>query len=325
MSVRTLREGDPRPLVSVVVPVFRTEAYLEACLASLLRQTFRAFEVIVVDDASPGDVAGILARAAGPDSRFRAVRHGENLGVARARVTGARAARGQYLSFVDSDDEVTDRFLEVLHDAATRQGADLAQCALEVHEPDGTTVVVNRGGEPHGLQGDRIAHAMLAGSMSNSLCNKLMVTDLFLSAIDELSVEWDRVPFGQDLLVLFALVCRAERFAHVPDPLYRYLRRATSRTLRDDIDVLAANVESLGRIFDVIRASLARTSEPPALIHAFFEREFVGPVVNHLWRARERGPGAPAGLPASPPALGLLGALVAHGLFAVRADGDSSR
>jgi len=100
------------PLVSVVVPVYRTEAYLEGCLASLLGQTLRDIELIVVDDDSPGDVVSVVARAAAGDSRIRVLRHPENRGVGLARVTGARAARGRYLALVDSDDEVSERFLE---------------------------------------------------------------------------------------------------------------------------------------------------------------------------------------------------------------------
>jgi hypothetical protein len=111
------------------------------------------------------------------------------------------------------------------------------------------------------------------------------------------------------------LVTRARCFAHVPDPLHRYLRRPTSVTLTEDANALARNVESLGRVDDYVRSVLAQRAEPPTRVHAFFEREFVVPVVNHFWRAREAGAGAPAGLPASPASLGLLGAIVAHWLF----------
>ncbi|MGE3886034.1 MAG: glycosyltransferase family 2 protein [Vicinamibacterales bacterium] len=303
------------PLVSVVVPVFRTEEYLPACLASLLRQTLADFEVVVVDDASPGDVADVVARAAAGDPRVRLVRHQENQGVALARLTGARAARGRHLAIVDPDDEVHERFLDVLHATARRHGADLVQCGLEVHEPDGTTFVVNRGGEPHQVEGEAILHALLAGRMSNSLANKLMATDLFVSVIAGLAVTWDHVPFGQDLLGLFALVGRARRFAHVPDPLYLYLLRAASRTRASQSELLAANIQSLGVVFDFVRAELARKPAPAALVHEFFEREFVVPVVNHFWRARDAGTGTPAGLPASPASLGLLGAVIARDLF----------
>jgi glycosyltransferase involved in cell wall biosynthesis len=303
------------PLISVVVPVFRTEEYLPACLASLLRQTLPDFEVVVVDDASPGDVVGVVARAVAADPRVRLVRHEENQGVAVARITGARAARGRHLAIVDPDDEVDERFLDVLHATAVHHGADLVQCGLEVHEPDGTTFVVNRGGEPHQLEGDAILHALLAGRMSNCWGNKLMATDLFVSVTAGLTVAWDRVPFGQDLLGLFVLVGRASRFAHVPDARYRHLLRPTSRTRASHPDMLASNIQSLGVVFDFVRAELARKTAPAALVHAFFEREFVVPVVNLFWRARDAGTGAPAGLPASPASLGLLGALVARGLF----------
>jgi len=303
------------PLISVVVPVFRTEEYLPACLASLLRQTLPQFEVVVVDDASPGDVAGAVARAVAADPRVRLVRHQKNQGVALARLTGARAARGRFLAFVDSDDEVNERFLEVLHAAAIRHGADLVQCGMVVREPDGTTFCVNRGGAEHELQGDAIVPALLGGAMSNCLGNKLVATGTFLSAIDELVPALTGVSFAEDLLTLFVLVTRARSFSHVPDPLYRYLRRPTSITLTKDANVLARNVESLGRVYDHVRSLLAQRAEPPARVHAFFEREFVVPVVNHFWRAREAGADAPAGLPASPASLGLLGAIVAHRLF----------
>lgn len=86
-------------------------------------------------------------------------------------------------------------------------------------------------------------------------------------------------------------------------------------SLTEEADVLARNIESLGLVYEHVRAVLASRTEPPALVHAFFEREFVVPVVNHFWRARDAGTGAPPGLPASPRSLGLLGALIAHGLF----------
>jgi len=154
------------PMVSVVVPVFRTEPYLRDCLASLLGQTLTDFEVIVVDDGSPGDVAGTLAPAA-DDRRVRLVRHDTNRGVAQARNTGARAARGRFLSFVDADDEVDPRVLEIMTAAATRHGADFVQCGMDVREPDRTRFEVNRGGDAHTLPAADMRAALLAGRMSN--------------------------------------------------------------------------------------------------------------------------------------------------------------
>jgi hypothetical protein len=156
---------------------------------------------------------------------------------------------------------------------------------------------------------------VLAGGLSNSLCNKLIVRGLFLSVVDDLGATLPRVSFAEDLLVLFMLVDRAQRFAHVPDPVYRYMRRSTSITLTNDVDVLARNIESLGTVFGHIRATLTAWAAPRALVDQFFTREFVGPVREHLARARALGTGAPPGLPESPATLGLLGAIATSQFF----------
>ena len=112
-------------LVSVIVPLYNVEAYLPACLDSLRAQTHRDFEVILVDDGS-GDGSGAICDAyAAKDERF-CVLHQANAGVAAARNAGLNRARGSHISFVDSDDEVSPRFLETLLAA----DADVAQCGF---------------------------------------------------------------------------------------------------------------------------------------------------------------------------------------------------
>ena len=112
-------------LVSVIVPLYNVEAYLPACLDSLRAQTHRDFEVILVDDGS-GDGSGAICDAyAAKDERF-CVLHQANAGVAAARNAGLDRARGSHISFVDSDDEVSPRFLETLLAA----DADVAQCGF---------------------------------------------------------------------------------------------------------------------------------------------------------------------------------------------------
>ena len=85
-------DSPARPLVSVVVPVYRTEKYFEGCLSSLLRQTFTDFEIIVVDDASPRGGVAEIVRAAG-DGRVTMIRHGQNLGLIQALVRASELRR----------------------------------------------------------------------------------------------------------------------------------------------------------------------------------------------------------------------------------------
>ena len=93
------------PLISVIVPVYKVEKYLPACLDSLLAQTYRNFELIVVNDGSPDDCWQIMQRYAAQDARVR-IFNKENGGVSSARNFGLDVARGEYIGFVDSDDLV---------------------------------------------------------------------------------------------------------------------------------------------------------------------------------------------------------------------------
>lgn len=102
---RSARERLTLPLLSIVVPVFNVEPYLEAALDSLLRQQYRRIEIIVVDDGSTDGSPAIIRAFEAKDKRVRAVRQ-PNAGLGAARNTGARMARGKYLAFLDSDDTV---------------------------------------------------------------------------------------------------------------------------------------------------------------------------------------------------------------------------
>ena len=115
------------PLGSVIIPVYKVEAYLTACVESVLAQTYRNFEIILVDDGSPDNCPQMCDELAARDSRIRVI-HKENGGLSSARNTGIDAARGDYLAFLDSDDLWTPLFLERLYRAVEETGADMAVC-----------------------------------------------------------------------------------------------------------------------------------------------------------------------------------------------------
>ncbi len=119
-----------RPLVSVVVPVYNVEAYLEECLHSVLSQTWRELEVIVVDDGSTDRSPDILARVAARDPRVRVHRQ-PNGGLGNARNAGIALATGTYLTFLDSDDTVPRKAYEVMVRSLERSGSDFAVGALQ--------------------------------------------------------------------------------------------------------------------------------------------------------------------------------------------------
>lgn len=113
------------PLLSVIVPVYGAEAYLDECLRSLTAQTYTNLEIILVDDGSP-DGSGALCDAwAVQDARIR-VLHQANAGPSAARNAGLAIARGEWLGFVDSDDWIAPNMYQTLMDAALRLDADMA-------------------------------------------------------------------------------------------------------------------------------------------------------------------------------------------------------
>ena len=117
------------PEISVIVPVYKAEDYLHACVDSILSQTVSDFELILVDDGSPDGCGTICDDYAARDSRVRVI-HQENQGQAAARNRALAVAKGEWVCFVDSDDAVHPRMLERLGQAAAESGAAMSMCRM---------------------------------------------------------------------------------------------------------------------------------------------------------------------------------------------------
>lgn len=112
-------------LISVIIPVYNTESYIGVCLESLVKQTYTNFEVLMIDDGSTDNSGRICQEYTESDSRFHYYRK-ENGGVSSARNLGIEYSRGDYLTFVDSDDWVEEDFLEVLYSALISESASVS-------------------------------------------------------------------------------------------------------------------------------------------------------------------------------------------------------
>ena len=117
------------PTISVIVPVYKVEPWLHQCVDSILAQTFRDFELILVDDGSPDNCPAICDAYAQKDSRVKVI-HKENGGLSSARNAGLDAAQGEYIAFIDSDDWVSAEYLAQLLHAVQMHGADMAICNI---------------------------------------------------------------------------------------------------------------------------------------------------------------------------------------------------
>ena len=120
------------PLISVIVPVYKVEKYLDRCLESIVNQTYTNLEIILVDDGSPDNCPAMCDAWADKDSRIR-VFHIENHGVANARNFALSKATGEYIGFVDSDDWTESDMFEYLYGIITEYNDDIAVCGFQIN------------------------------------------------------------------------------------------------------------------------------------------------------------------------------------------------
>lgn len=160
-------------LVSIVVPVYGTEAYLPACVESICNQTYKNIQIILVDDQSPDRCPEICDTYAQDDSRIQVI-HQENQGVSGARNTGLHYAIGDYIMFVDSDDELYPDAVKILVEDVRRYDADIVSATQKIVNNDRRVISANEDGGCVVLQGEAPLRLSLAGDETTiSACAKL--------------------------------------------------------------------------------------------------------------------------------------------------------
>lgn len=202
------------PLVSVIVPVYGTEAFLEQCADSILQQTWRNLEIILVDDESPDKSPEICDMYAAKDSRVRVI-HRKNGGVSAARNAGLDAAGGDYIAFVDSDDWISPDMIEVLVNACEQNDTDLAFCRI-IHVIQGKEEEL-RPQQPEVITGEDLLKDLLTHRRGGfNIYNKLYRAGLFREI---------RFPEGEryeDEAVLYPLIRQARSVSYTGTANYYY-------------------------------------------------------------------------------------------------------
>ena len=160
-------------MISVIVPVYNVEPYLRKCLDSIVNQTYRDLEILVIDDGSTDWCGKICDEYAGKDGRIR-VFHTENRGLSCARNLGLDNARGEWIGFVDSDDWIETDMYEVLLKRAEETEADIVECGVLEEHP-------NRTGkrQEYLVTGTEAVIMLIHRELSNAVWNKLWKKSCF--------------------------------------------------------------------------------------------------------------------------------------------------
>ena len=203
------------PLVSIVVPVYNAENYLDRCLNSIINQTYQNIEVILVDDGSVDNSGTICEDYATKDRRFRVV-HKSNEGVSSARQTGLDLALGEYVIHADPDDWVEPNWIEELVKYAIKKKADITMCGYYQEFQSASSIENNA---PTSLAKDDVLYDLLSGRIWGALWNKLIRKDCYHS----FNVSFIRnMNLWEDLYMVTELVYNGATVSYLPLPLYHY-------------------------------------------------------------------------------------------------------
>lgn len=215
------------PLISVIVPIYQVEAYLEECLDSILNQTYRQLEIILIDDGSPDRCGDICDRYASQDSRIKVI-HQTNQGLSAARNAGMDMATGEYISFIDSDDYIAPYFYEkLLEGFKEHPEAKVTACQVFKNE-DGkiTPLICNRRHQFPTIHTSLWCQDAILGKTYVNVWNKLYQAEL----LKEIRFRKGRIV--EDVLFMsdFLPICISQQalLLLLPDYLYYYRIRQGS-------------------------------------------------------------------------------------------------
>lgn len=274
--------------VSVIVPVYNVENYIYDMLTSVQEQTFKDFEVIMVDDGSTDDSPQIAGEFAARDGRFRYFRQ-ENAGVSAARNFGIREASGDYMVFYDPDDLIPGRALEKMYKTAARAEADIIVGVMEEKNMGESVIYMNS---------QKLAKKRDISPLDEnfigawSVCNKM-----FSSAfIRKNGLRFENIHNAEDGVFTFCALDRAEKITGCDTVAYNYIRRpfwesasATQIVNRRYLEELLAShsriMEEAGRLTNRMESQEEAQNYMRRLYFRFIDVEMIGFFYRRIWKA----------------------------------------
>lgn len=263
--------------ISIIIPVYNSEAYFDRCIGSVLEQSYPNLEVIVVNDGSKGDIDQRIKHYLEADDRVSYLKHEKNEGLFRARITGIKAAAGSYIAFLDSDDYVSYDYYRTLLARGEETQADII-IGKTVWENENGRFVYNYHDSCFQfelLRGDEIQEAYFSQEAScyswHTVWNKLYRKTLidrclpFLESIHRHIVMTEDLCFSSVFFYEAQLVARAEEEAY----FYCANEQASTNTTKITMQKFEKNVEDMKCVFDVVSQYLERKGAQERILEHF--------------------------------------------------------
>lgn len=229
------------PLISIIVPIYNAELYLEACLSSIASQTYKNIEVILVNDGSKDNSGNISEIFCEKDTRFQLINQ-VNRGVGAARNTGLKIAQGEFLIHADSDDLMSERAIEYLYRSILDNGSDIAIGAYTQQTHSGDVLIKHYTSDKHAF-----TQKLLTGEYHSGLWNKLIKMNLckqheFVEDIN----------FLEDRLFLVKVLKRNDiKISIINENVYYYRLVATSYVNNMSYDSMLSAIKAIDQVCNI--------------------------------------------------------------------------
>lgn len=248
------------PLVSVIIPVYNVERYIQKCLDSVVSQTYGNIEIIVVNDASPGNITEIIKEYENTYKNIKFVNLKKNGGLFRARIEGMKVAEGDFVLNVDGDDTICPDFVERMAKRAQGMDADIVLCEMvRYHESDktkGMPALIKSVGYDDVIEGDGVALSELLrkGNYFWEVCGKLYSRKVVNAATKDLDKIKRHILMGEDILFNAHFFYYCDRLVRAEFAFYYYLINDGSITAKNtDTAKRSRVVEDLVFVFNTIQ------------------------------------------------------------------------
>lgn len=229
--------------ISVIIPAYNAEKYLPRTLDSILSQTYKNLEVVIVNDGSTDHTGDIIKKYASADKRVRGISQ-TNQGTSSARLQGVREADGDWIGFVDSDDIIDSDMYEILLANAKKENADISHCGYQMVLTERTDYYYNTGKYIVQSNEEAVRDLLSGEFVEPGLCNKLFKRSLFSALLNNNAFDVS-IKNYEDLLMNFYLFREARCAVYSDFCPYHYLVRRNSSATATNLHVYCDPIKVL--------------------------------------------------------------------------------
>lgn len=216
-----------KPIVSICIPVYNVEKYIQQCIDSILSQTFQDFEIIVVNDASPDGSMNIVKMLASKDSRIRIYNNSENMGLMWTRKEGYIRAKGDYIIFLDSDDTLPPDSLNNLYSAIKDSDSDVVCGQIAYITSNGVSLDKYPNKLLYGHDSKSAIKSTLRWEITHNLCGKIYKRNVLLSHSYD---TYKDVVNAEDAILFYQLLKNIHKITTITVVVYNYYLYNNSST-----------------------------------------------------------------------------------------------